>query len=197
MPSNIPSGKMIAAKSSARSSIRESEMYDFSVLRELRKREGMSIVGVSSQSGVSPTVISKLERNQTVAELETLFKLARVFGMSATDLVALAESRTAHKQQSSVHKWGGFEFDAIQYSNARALRGRALAGACVSRPEVHRDDYEICWVLKGRIRFRLPAETHELGSGEAIQFDAILDHTYEALEDCEIFIIHLRKDKRF
>lgn len=172
-------------------------MYDFTVLRDLRKREQLSIADVSSQSGVSPAVISKLERNQTVAELETLFKLSRVFGMSATDLLALAECRTAHKQSATVHGAGGFRFDTIQYANVRALRGRATAGAEVSRPEVHRDDYEVCWVLSGKILFRLPAETHELGPGEAIQFDAILDHTYQALEDCEIIIIHLRKDKRF
>lgn len=173
------------------------EMYDFTILRDLRKREQLSIAQVSSQSSVSPAVISKLERNQTVAELETLFKLSRVFGMSATDLLALAESRTAHKHTATVHDAGGFRFEALQYANVRALHGRAKAGASVSRPEVHRDDYEVCWVLSGRVRFRLPAETHELSAGQAIQFDAILDHTYEAIEECEIIIIHLRKDKRF
>ena len=29
------------------------------------------------------------------------------------------------------------------------------------------------------------------------QFDAVLEHAYEVLEDCEILILHLRKDKRF
>lgn len=173
------------------------EMYDFSVLRELRKGKQLSIAEVSGQSGVSPAVISKLERNQTVAELETLFKLSRVFGMSATDLLALAESRTAHKQTATLHDAGGFQFNTIQYGNVRALRGTAKAGAKVSRPEVHRDDYEVCWILSGKVLFKLPSETHPLGPGDAIQFDAILDHTYEALEDSEIIIIHLRKDKRF
>lgn len=173
------------------------EMYDFSVLRELRKGKQLSIVDVSGQSGVSPAVISKLERNQTVAELQTLFKLSRVFGMSATDLLSLAESRTAHKKSATLHEAGGFAFDTIQYGNVRALRGKAKAGAKVSRPEVHRDDYEVCWILSGKVLFHLPVETHALGPGEAIQFDAVLDHTYEALEDCELIIIHLRKEKRF
>jgi DNA-binding XRE family transcriptional regulator len=173
------------------------EMYDFSILRELRKGKQLSILDVSSQSGVSPAVISKLERNQTLAELETLFKLSRVFGMSATDLLGLAESRTAHKKGATVHRAGGFEFSSIEYGNVRALRGKAPAGAQVSRPEMHRDDYEVCWILSGKVLFRLPTESYALGAGEAIQFDAILDHTYEALEDCELIIIHLRKAKRF
>ncbi len=172
-------------------------MFDFSVVRELRKREGMNISELSSRSNVSAAVISKLERNQTQAELETLFKLSRVLGISTTDMLALAESRTAHKEYASTHKAGGFTFKEIRYANIRCLTGKAPAGACVSRPEVHRDDYELCWLLRGKVRFTLPNESHVLSAGEAIQFDAILDHTYEAVEDSEILILHLRKDKRF
>jgi len=56
-------------------------MYDFTVLRWLRKRESLTIQQVSEQSGVSVAVISKLERNQCTAELETLYKLVRSFGV--------------------------------------------------------------------------------------------------------------------
>jgi len=38
-------------------------MYDFSILRDLRKRSGLNIADVSARSGVSAAVISKLERN--------------------------------------------------------------------------------------------------------------------------------------
>ena len=172
-------------------------MFDFSVVRELRKREGMNIAELSRRSGVSSAVISKLERNQTQAELETLFKLSRVLGINVTDIVALAESRTAHRENATEHESGGFRFQEIRYGNIRCLFGHARAGARVSRPEVHRDDYEVCWVLRGRIQFSLPNETHELASGCALQFDAILDHTYEAMEDSEMLILHIRKDNRF
>lgn len=173
------------------------DMYDFTVLRELRKREGLNIADVSARASISPAVISKLERNQTRAELETLFRLSRVFGMNATDLLALAESRTAHKTKASRHNAGGFRFQEIRYGNARGLFGAGTAGQKVSRPEIHQDDYEICWILQGRVRFSLPNETHELQAGEAIQFDAILSHTYEVLENCQMVIIQLRKGKRF
>ena len=171
--------------------------YDFSFIRQLRKRDELTIGDVSKRSGISAAVISKLERNQTRAELETLFKLSRVFGLTTNELIALAESRTSQRASSAKHVAGGFIFREISYSNIRCLFGAAPKGAKVSRPEIHRDDYEVCWVLSGRVRFDLPDETHELNGGDAIQFDAILHHTYEALEDCEIIIIHLRKGKRF
>lgn len=172
-------------------------MFDFSVLRDLRKREGLTMEAVSARSGVSVAVISRLERNQSAAELETLFKLSRVFGMNTADLLALAESRSAHRAQESRHRSGGFEFREILYGNARCLYGVARKGSTLSRPEIHGDDYEICWVLKGRILFRLPHERHELRAGQAIQFDAILEHTYEAMDDSELMIVHMRKGKRF
>ncbi|MEI3005039.1 MAG: cupin domain-containing protein [Victivallales bacterium] len=70
-------------------------------------------------------------------------------------------------------------------------------GAKLSSPELHRDDYELCWVLKGRLRFSLPNESYELTRGMSIQFDALLPHTYEIPEETEIIIVHLRKGKRF
>ena len=70
-------------------------MYDFSCFRALRKREGLTIGEVSQRSGISSAVISKLERNQTVAGLETLFRLARVFGVRAADLLARTYGQTA------------------------------------------------------------------------------------------------------
>ncbi|MBL7077212.1 MAG: helix-turn-helix domain-containing protein [Kiritimatiellae bacterium] len=172
-------------------------MYDFSVVRELRRREGWTIGELAGKTGVSAAVISKLERNLSMAELPTLFKLGRAFGVNAADLLSLAEFRTAHVAHEEQHDSGGFKFRGISYANARCLYGEAKAGATISRPEIHQDDYEICWVLEGSIRFILPNEVHVLKAGDCIQFDALLEHTFEAIEDCRIILQQLKKDKRF
>lgn len=171
--------------------------FDFSLLRELRKKQGLTLDDVSVQSGVSVGVISKLERNQTVAELDTLYKLSRTFGMSTTDLLSLAETHFAHQVAEDLHRSGKFQFRQIRYANLAALLGEGEKGATTSRPEIHSDDSEICWVLEGKLRLSLPHETYKMGSGESIQFDAILEHTYEALEAVKILILHLRKEKRY
>ena len=72
-----------------------------------------------------------------------------------------------------------------------------LNKAKVSTPELHRDDYELCWVLRGKLKFSLPKETHVLSAGMSLQFDALMHHSYEAMEDVEMLLIHLRKGKRF
>lgn len=171
--------------------------FDFSIVRELRKRAGLTLAEVSAQSGISPSVLSKLERNQTAAELDTLFRLSRVFDLNTTDLISLAESRTAQKSKSQPYQSGDFHFQRIQYNNLKAFKATAPKGASIRRPEIHSDNYEICWVLKGKMLIQLPKERHELHSGESLQFDGALDHTYEALEDCDFMIIHLNKANRF
>jgi transcriptional regulator with XRE-family HTH domain len=171
--------------------------FNFSILREIRKRANLTLSVLSERSGVSVAVISKLERNQTQAEVGTLHKIGKVFGMRATDLLSLAEAPISNKKKSVRYKSGAFDFEAIRYGNVDCMHGSALAGARVSKPEIHHDDHEVCWVLKGVVRIDLPKESHDLVAGQSIQFDAIQEHSYQALEDCEIVIVHIRKDKRY
>lgn len=171
--------------------------FDFGVLRDLRKRSNLTLSALSERSGVSVAVISKLERNQTQAEVGTLHKIGKVFGMRATDLLSLAEAPISNKKNATQYKSGDFSIEAIRYGNADCIYATAKKGDRVSKPEIHHDDHEICWVRKGRVRLELPKEHHDLEEGQSIQFDAIQEHTYEALENCQIVIVHIRKDKRY
>lgn len=171
--------------------------FDFSVLRRLREQHELTLAALSEASGVSLGVISKLERNQQSAELDTLYRLARAFGLSATDLLAMAESPLAHRTAEKPYRSGEFRFRQVRYANVVALLGSAPAGARVNRPEIHHDDTEVCWVTAGKLRLSLPHEQCVLEAGESIQFDAIQQHTYEALADSEFIILHVRKDKRY
>ncbi len=173
------------------------DMYNFSVLRDLRKRAEMTIADLSARTGISPAVISKLERNQTTAELKTLFRLARAFGLTASEMLALVESRTAQCKDETDRRAGDFHFRQIEFANSKCFYADAPKGAARSNPDAHRDDFEICWVLEGKVRIELPYESHVLSTGQCLQFDAVFEHTYEVLEDCRIIIQHISKAKRF
>lgn len=173
------------------------EMYNFSVIRDLRKREEMTIADLSERTGISPAVISKLERNQTVAELKTLFRLARAFGLTASEMLGLVESRTAQVKTETDRVAGDFHFRQIEFANSKCFYADAPKGASRSNPDAHRDDFEVCWVLEGKVQINLPYENHVLSAGDCLQFDAVFEHTYEVLEDCRIIIQHIRKAKRF
>jgi mannose-6-phosphate isomerase-like protein (cupin superfamily) len=173
-----------------------SQKYDFAILRTLRKAQGYTIADVSENSGISIAVISRIERNQAMPELETLARLAKVFGMSATDLLGLAEKRSAQISTAQHYHSGGFQFQNVNFMNLQVFLGSAIAGAKVSRPEVHHNDHEICWVVSGSIELTVGPDKYTLKENEAIQFDAMLKHEYRCLQDCKLLLLHLHKGKR-
>src|SRR5215217_6358028 len=170
--------------------------YNFAILRNLRKAQGFTIADVAEKSGISTAVISRIERNQATPELETLARLSRVFGISSTDLLGLAENRAARVTSGQHYTSGGFRFGTVQFSDLQVFVGEASAGSTVNRPEVHHNDAETCWVLSGSLELRVGADKYVLKEGDAIQFDAMLEHEYRALEDCKVILLHLHKGKR-
>lgn len=166
-------------------------------MRDVRKQAGMTLDDVSRRSGLSIASLSRLERNQNIIELETLHRLARVFGLSASDLLSLAESPTVHVKSATTYQSGPFDFEKLSWQGIELFHATAKAGDSLQHPEAHGDDYEICWVRHGKLHLAFAREQHTLGPGQAAKFDAVLPHTYEAIEDTELVITHLQKTHRF
>ena len=172
-------------------------IFDFSIIRDLRKVNGSTIAELSARSGVSTAVISKLERNQTRVELETLYRLGKVFGITPSELIKLSEHKTSQVADETNYESDGFVFRKVSFGNIKCMVGEAIAGKGISRPDIHADEYEICWCFDGRVKITLPNEEHVLEKGRSVQFDAVLEHTYEALSNCRILILHIAKSNRF
>lgn len=132
-----------------------------------------------------------------MVELETLYRLGRVFGLSASDILGLAENCSAHAKKAENYNSGPFDFSKISFQGIDCFHATAKAGDALKRPEAHGDEFEICWVQSGRIRIGFTRELHVLSAGESLKFDAALHHSYEVLEDAELFIVHLTKSHRF
>ena len=173
------------------------QRWDFGVLRQLRRQLDWSIADLSERSGVAASVISKLERNWNKAELETLYKLSQAFSMNLSDLLALAEKRTAQQVAEQDYCSDGFSFRRVSYGNIRCMTAAAAAGARLCTPSVHREDSEMCWVQEGVVEIFVAGHRYKLEKGMSLQFDALLDHEYNVLEDCKLIITHLKKNKRF
>ena len=172
-------------------------MCDFSVIRSLRKSRELTIAELCRKAQVAPAVLSRIERNQSSPELETLYRIAKAFGLTATDLLHLAESRTTHLTDEKDYHAGAFSFRRVDYGNIVCYIGTAPGGAQHSSAKAHADDYEICWVLEGAVQVTLPNESYRLERGRALQFDGVMDHRYEALSDSTLMIVHIKKEKRF
>ena len=63
------------------------------VLRELRKRQGLSQEKLAHEADLERNYISLLELGRNSASIKTIFKLAPVLGLSIADLMAQVEHR--------------------------------------------------------------------------------------------------------
>jgi transcriptional regulator with XRE-family HTH domain len=157
--------------------------YDFSVLRELRKRRGLTLEGLSKVSSVSYVVLSKLERNQGNPGLKTLDSIAKVLGLATHNLLALAEQQEPCSAWARTHKMpNNAECQVLELDGMRLLVVRAPKGAAGNEPVPLRDDHVRCLVLEGALKITVRGKDYVLKSGDGLMWDGVLDHRYEALE---------------
>jgi len=157
--------------------------YDFSVLRELRRRKDLTIEKLSEVSDISYVAISKLERNQGNPELRTLDRISRALGLSVQDLLAMAErQQPARVRETVCTVLGEANCRFVDLDGTRLSVIQAPKGASGDTPDGHGADYERCFVLDGRVKVTVRGNEHILESGHGLVWDSMNEHHYEVLE---------------
>ncbi len=80
----------------------EPEIAFGQVLRELRKRQGLSQESLALESGMERNYVSLLELGRNSASVKTIFKLAPVLGVSVAEFMAMVETRSKEKLKPKV-----------------------------------------------------------------------------------------------
>lgn len=78
----------------------EPEIAFGQVLRELRKRQGLSQEALAHEAGLERNYISLLELGRNSASVKTIFKLTPALGISVTELMRMVESKANITQSS-------------------------------------------------------------------------------------------------
>jgi transcriptional regulator with XRE-family HTH domain len=164
--------------------------YDFSILRELRKKRKLTIAKLSRMSGISYVAISKLERNNANPELKTLDHISEALGLPTHNLLALAEqkrpTRAEEQAQTVLEK---AECRHVNLDGIRIFHVTAPKGAHGLQEDFHEDDYEHCFVLEGKVRVTVRGSPYTLGPGDALAWDCFFEHNYEVLEDSQFVAV--------
>jgi transcriptional regulator with XRE-family HTH domain len=157
--------------------------YDFSVLRELRKKRKLTISDLSRMCGISYVALSKLERNQGNPELKTLDRISRTLGMPTHSLLALAEQKHPTQVAQQVCTiLGNADCRHVNLDGTRIFCISAPKGARGWAPDFHQDDYGRCFVLEGKVKVTIRGSEYLLGSGQGLAWDCFFEHSYEAVE---------------
>ena len=157
--------------------------YDFSALRDLRKHRNLTIKGLSKLCHVSYVALSKLERNQGNPELKTLDRISKALGLATHNLLTLAaREQPVASAERKCRLFGKSACRYVELDGMRLFIVHAPKGASGDAPSYHRDDYERCFVLKGRLKVTVRGKEYRLGAGEGLAWDSLFDHHYEVLE---------------
>lgn len=179
-------------------------------LKRARLLKGMRLVDVAEAASLSPSLISKIERNKINPSLSTLHRIAKVLETSVSALFALDEQldqvvlkhedrAVAGKVQDMV-QWEGIEAEImIPYVEGRLLEGFVF----VMEPGGHsggvlqHDGEECGYVLEGQLELTVGTETHILGKGDSFFFYSNTPHAYRNPGDVTARVIWINTPPTF
>jgi transcriptional regulator with XRE-family HTH domain len=159
-------------------------------LRALRKDRGLTLETVAAGTGISVTILSRLESGKRRPTLDLLIPLARAHGVALDQLVAAPATGDPRVHLKPLrHKGGGVVVPLTQYPG-RVQVFKQVLGPRPAKLVTH-SGYEWLYVLAGRLRLVIGEREHTLGPGEVAEFDTEEPHWFgpEGTEPVEI--LHL------
>ena len=160
-------------------------------IKALRLRKKLGLVQLAGHTGLSPAMLSKIERGQMFPTLPTLLRIAMVFGVGLDHffnvdkeepLIAVVRKRQRLKLPSPPgEKTPAFLFESLDYpaSDRRmeSFYAEFPVDAPPSEPHQH-GSAEFIYVLSGRLIVNVDGKEAALDTGDAMYFDSSAPHSY-------------------
>lgn len=179
-------------------SISRSEIpsFDFTVLRELRRQANVTLEQMAEETGLSFSTLSRIESNQNQPSLSTLSVLAGYFGLSPANLLDLAGATVVEHLEEDMEDLGDVKRRGVTLPDLKIVLGSAGTGNLTQVPHRHEGFTQIQWVTRGRLVVRIQGQQYELKAGQAIRFDAGLEHVSSFAEETEYIVVLVPKRTR-
>jgi mannose-6-phosphate isomerase-like protein (cupin superfamily) len=160
-------------------------------LRQLRLRKKMGLVELGQHTGLSPGLLSKIERSLVWPPLPTLLRIAMVFGVgleyfftdeSRRHVVAVVRSEERERLPMNVGKKTVARFESLDYPANERRTNAWLAefetvSASEAEPHAH-DGSEFIYVISGTLVVTIGSREVKLRRDDSIYFDSTVPHWY-------------------
>jgi transcriptional regulator with XRE-family HTH domain len=162
-----------------------------SKLRHLRLRKSMGLVELGKHTGLSPALLSKLERDVMHPTLPTLLRIAMVFSVGLEYffnpepkpvLEIVRKKDRLRFPDSPDNRKVTYYFESLDFPVPnRALNSYLAEFEPVDEEKIRLHEHpgiEFLYVVSGRLELRVGADKHELSEGDSIYFDSTVSHGY-------------------
>lgn len=174
-------------------------------VRSLRAKKRMSLVQLATHTGLSPALLSKIERNQMFPPLPTLYRIALVFGVGLEFFFAGARERklvalVRQDQRLRLPDRAGarapsFRFESLDYpATERKFNSYLAEFQPIAIAKLQPHDHagaELVFVLRGQLTVRLDLVDYALDARDSLYFDPSVPHSYRRTGGrlCEAIVV--------
>ncbi len=156
-------------------------------LRRLRVKRGLSLERMAKASGVSRAMLGQIELGHSTPTINVVWKIARALDVSfatlitersssSTALILRERAKLLTSQDGSFTSRALFPFDQPRNTEFYELN---LAPQSIEEADPHPvGTTENLVVTSGTLELRVDTRTHQLGTGDAIFFEADVSHSY-------------------
>src|SRR5580704_3923172 len=166
-------------------------------LRQARERKGFTVRGLARYVGVSPSLVSQIERGHVMPSVGTLYSITNQLDLVVDDLFKDAAAGATGSRDRGQKDAA----DPVQRPNGRktirlaeGVRWERLtprpdpeveflkvvyevgAESCGKESLIRHGGNEYAYMLTGRLGVKIGFEEFELGPGDSIAFDAQMPH---------------------
>ena len=174
-------------------------------LRALRLKKSMGLVELGKHTGLSPALLSKLERDKLYPTLPTLLRIAMVFSVGLeyffiderkrhiVSIVRKDERMKLPERPGSSDV--AYYFESLDFkSNERRTSSYLAEFEAVDTEKLRAHQHpgsEFLHVMKGKLGLKIGPEDFELDAGDSVYFDAGVPHTYRRIgkSTCQAMIV--------
>ncbi|MDQ3171454.1 MAG: XRE family transcriptional regulator [Acidobacteriota bacterium] len=161
-------------------------------IRVLRLKKKMGLVELGRHTGLSPALLSKIERGKLHPTLPTLLRIALVFsvgldfffaGAREKPLVAIVRKaervRLPERQgmRTASYQFESLDFPATERRFSSYFAEFLPVAADALRPHAH-PGVEFIYLLSGALLVDIGGDGHALAAGDSMYFDSSLSHAY-------------------
>jgi transcriptional regulator with XRE-family HTH domain len=160
-------------------------------IRALRLARNIGLVQLGRHTGLSPAMLSRIERGKLFPTLPTLLRIALVFGVGLDFFFAGAREKPVvgvvrRKERLRFPEKPGakdvaYRFESLDYSAAERRLHAYYAEFLTATPLAQRHQHaggEFIYVLLGTLHVQIGDDEHVLGRGDSMYFDSSVPHRY-------------------
>jgi transcriptional regulator with XRE-family HTH domain len=160
-------------------------------LRRLRLRKSMGLSELSKHTGLSPSLLSKLERDLMHPTLPTLLRIALVFSVGleyffnpepkAVLEIVRKRERLRFPEAADARR-PAYKFESLDFlAENRRLNAYYAEFEAIERSQARKHEHpgvEFLYLISGRLALEVGDEEWELAEGDAIYFESTVAHAY-------------------